>query len=172
MSVLTPGLTYHQKQRLADALRRVAGLPRGSIAVVYMDADVAAARALDYRFTTGSESVSACLAIAASIAAEHRIPVDVAACTYGIAVGVRLGRTFAPQPKARSKWISEEYKRLSEPARRDVQQYIRRLLKIQDPPTPKAPASPQEELAAAKRWAREMGHVASGAQRRNKPRQE
>ena len=28
--------------------------------------------------------------------------------------------------------------------------------------------SPEAELAAARRWARDMGHVASGAQRRNK----
>ena len=165
MSVLTPGLTPNQKQRLADALRRVAGLPLGSVAQVFMDADVAAARALDYR----TDTPTPCRAIAAGITAEHKIASDTAACTYGIAVGVRLGRTFVPQPKARSKWISAEYAALSEPNRRDVQRYIRRLLRIQNPPArANKAASAQEELAAAKRWAREMGRLA-WAQHNGKP---
>src|SRR5688572_16047418 len=104
MSVLTPGLTPHQKQRLADALRRVAGLPHGSVAHIYLDPDLAAARALDYR----TDTPTPCRAIAAGMAAEHKIAPDLAACTYGIAVGVRLGRTFTPQQKPRSKgWISD-----------------------------------------------------------------
>jgi hypothetical protein len=156
-NVLTPGLTPHQKQRLADALRRVAGLPLGSIALVYTDADVASARALDARELDRAQP---CLAVAAWIAAEHRIPVDVAACVFGIATGVRLGRTFIADRPHRSKWISDEYKRLSEPNRRDVQRYIRRLLKIQEPTRHAPAASPQEEVAAARQW------IKTAAQRR------
>ena len=156
MAVLTPGLTSNQKERLADALRRIAGLPVGSVAVVYMDADVAAARALDLRGTTAGP----CLAVAAWIAAEHRIPVDVAACCYGIAAGIRLGRTFATPPHRRSKWISDEYKRLSEPNRRDAQKYIRKLLRAQGPPPRPPAASPQEEIEAARAWAKRAGREA------------
>ena len=163
MAVLTPGLTPNQKQRLADALRRIAGLPLGSIAQIYSDADVAAARA----FNIYTDNPTTCSTVAASIAAEHQIPVVVAACAYGIAVGVRLGRTFAPQPRARSKWISDEYKRLSEPARREAQKYIRKLLRIQDPPPPKAPP-PGVEGEAAKAWAKKMGRLA-WAQHTGKP---
>src|SRR5688500_1429556 len=124
MSVLTPGLTPHQKQRLADVLRRVAGLPLGAITAIYLDADVAAARALNYRTTTQTPSGT----VAACIAAEHTMATDTAACAYGVAVGVRLGRTFGPQPKSRSKgWISEECRQLSAPNRRDAAKYIRRL---------------------------------------------
>lgn len=184
MKVMTPGLTPHQKQRLADAVRRAGGVPLGAITTVYMDADVAAARALNpYSDFTDAE------AVAEAIASEHHLSVTIAACAYGIAVGVRLGRTFAPQPKPRSRaWISEDYRQLTEPNRRDAAKYIRRLLRGQgtsrplgrpygalSPPSsvPREagrPASIEEKIAAAKRWVRDIGHVAAGSQRRNKPR--
>jgi hypothetical protein len=126
-AVLTPGLTPFQKLRLSDALRRIAGLPLGSIAQVYLDVDVAAARGLNPL----TDNAASCSVLAASFAAEHKIPLDIAACAYGIAVGVRLGRTFAPPAPRLKKWISEEYKQLTEPNRRDVRRYIRRILKIQ-----------------------------------------
>ena len=154
MAVLTPGLTYHQRERLADALRRVGGLPLGSITPLYLDCDVAAARALN---VTRAEPADR-RAVVLGIASEHKLPVDVVGFAYGIATGIRLGRTFATPPIQRSKWISEEYKRLSEPARRDAQRYIRKLLKIQDPPLPKS--KPADEIAAAKAWARKAGRLA------------
>jgi hypothetical protein len=92
-----------------------------------LDVDVAAARGLNPL----TDNAASCSMLAASFAAEHKIPIDVAACAYGIAVGVRLGRTFAPPAPRRTKWISEEYKQLTESNRRDVQRYIRRMLKIQ-----------------------------------------
>ena len=151
---------------------------------MYLDADVAAARALDYR----TDRPTPLGTVAAGMAAEHKIAIDIAACAYGVAVGVRLGRTFAPPAKPRSKaWISDDYRQLTEPNRRDAAKYIRKLLKIQGAPrtigrpyaptSPATPASddvragdPEAELAAAKRWARDIGHVASGAQRWNKRR--
>jgi hypothetical protein len=49
--------------------------------------------------------------------------------------------------------------RRSSDNRRDVQRYIRKLLKAQDPPKPKAPKA-EVELAAAKRWMEEAGRLA------------
>ena len=154
-ALLTPGLSYRQRERLADALRRVGGLPLGSITPLYVDCDVAAARALNVR----REEPANCRGVVLNIASEHKLPVDVVGFAYGIATGVRLGRTFAPEPRSRSKWISDEYKRLTEPNRRDAQRYIRRLLRIQEPPPPKA-APIADEVAAAKRWSREAGRRA------------
>jgi hypothetical protein len=96
--------------------------------------------------------------VAAELAGLHGVERVVIGFSFGLAIGIRLGRTFAPPPKSRSKWISDEYKRLTEPNRRDAQQYIRKLLKAQTPPTPR-PSSTAEELAAAKRWIREAGRL-------------
>ena len=180
-AVLTPGLTPLQKQRLADALRRIGGLPLGSITTLFLDCDVAAARALNATLT----EPTSCQAVVRAVAAEHQVTIDVAGFTYGMATGVRLGRSFAPEPKPRSKaWISEEYRQLTEPNRRDAAKYIRKLLKAQGVPRPThraygvgAPATAptrghtattESDGEAAKRWAREMGRVAAGSHRRNK----
>jgi hypothetical protein len=71
---------------------------------------------------------------------------------------LRVGRRFVKPPPPRSKWISAEYKRLTEPNRRDVQKYIRRLLKAQEPRRPPAPSA-DVEIATARRT-REIGRTA------------
>ena len=145
--LLTPGLTPHQRQRVADILIRTGAAPTGELATMYCEADVTAARFLNDH--TGCH-----------------IPV---APTFlqGFAIGLRLGRTFAPLPRPRSKWISDEYRRLSEASRRDVQRYIRRLLRLQNPPPPKAPPAPVE-VEAARTWAKKAGRLA-WAQHTGKP---
>jgi hypothetical protein len=95
----------------------------------------------------------------AQLLEEHRHDARLVAYIAGLAHGVRLGRRFVKPPPPRSKWISAEYKRLTEPNRRDVQRYIRRLLKAQTPPRPAAPSA-DVEMASATRWSRRMGELA------------
>lgn len=151
-AVLTPGLTYRQRERLASALTRIGAVPIGSAASLFVDVDRAAVRALNGH-PTHVEMLMADMADA------HGLPLAVVATCYGIAAGVRLGRTFIVPPPHRKKWISEEYARLTEHNRRDVQRYIRKLLKAQTPPTPK-PSDPRAELAAARKWCRTAGAIA------------
>jgi hypothetical protein len=155
-AVLTPGLTPRQRERLSSALQRIGGAPVGVIASLFMDVDRAAVRALDPR---GPIPGPSCTDVTSAIATAHRLPIEVIACCYGIAVGVRLGRTFIVPPSPRRKWISEEYARLTEHNRRDVQRYIRRLLKAQAPPTPRS-SDPHAELSAARKWIRTAGALA------------
>jgi hypothetical protein len=154
-AVLTPGLTPSQRQQVADVLKRVGLVPMGQLASLFIDVDRAASRALNSVWSTGED----CRVVAGELASAHRVEALTISFAYGLAIGIRQGRTFAPPPKHRSKWISDEYKRLTEPNRRDAQRYIRKLLKAQTPPRPKAPPA-EVELAAAKRWAQEAGRLA------------
>lgn len=150
-----PDLTPLQRQRVADVLTRVGRVPLGSITALFIDVDRAASRAVN----PSRPSYEDCRIVAVELASAHHIDPATVAFTFGVAIGVRMGRTFAPPPTPRTKWISDEYKRLHEGNRRDVQRYIRKLLKAQEPPRPPA-ASPQEELAAARRWMQQAGKAA------------
>lgn len=152
---LTPGLTPFQRQRVADILHRVGCVPMGQLAGLFVDVDRAGVRAIDPVRPSGED----CRLVAAALAYEHHLEAVVVSFAYGLAVGVRQGRTFAPPPPRRSKWISDEYKRLSEPSRRDVQKYIRTLLRAQEPPKPPAPPAALE-VEAARRWVRAAGKLA------------
>ena len=156
-AVLTPGLTYRQRERLASALTRIGAVPVGSAASLFVDVDRAAVRALNGHPVHVETFM-------ADVADAHGLPLAVVATCHGIAVGVRLGRTFVTPPPRRRKWISEEYARLTEHNRRDVQRYIRKLLKAQSPPMPKR-SDPAVELAAARRWSREAGRLARRGER-------
>jgi hypothetical protein len=154
-AVLTPGLTPFQRQQVADVLTRVGIVPRGLLASLFLDVDRAAARVLNPNWPMGID----CRVVAAELSVAHSVDRVIIGFAFGLAIGIRQGRTFAPPPRRHSKWISDEYKRLSEHNRRDVQRYIRKLLKAQDPPKPKAPKA-EVELAAAKRWMQEAGQLA------------
>jgi hypothetical protein len=120
--MLTPDLTTRQAGTLHEHIVRLAGSL--DAAAIYRDADRFAGRwmmTLDAGPQPAPSTVSA-------LAAEYRtVRVEIVAYLAGLAQGVRIGRTFAPGPKPRSKWISEECRRLTEASRRDVQRYIRQL---------------------------------------------
>jgi hypothetical protein len=141
--------------RIVDALTRVGLVPAGQIATLYMDADVTAARVLN----STRPSREDCWHVAAELAGVHQVDERTITFTYGLAIGIRQRLTFAPPPAARSKWISEEYKQLAEPDRRDVQRYIPKLLKVQTPPQAASPRA-RDELAAAREWTRAAGRLA------------
>jgi hypothetical protein len=155
--LLTPGLTPFQAARLRDDLVRLTALPEAIVAPLYMDADRYAGR---YMLKHAADGHATASDIADDLLREHR-QVSAALVGYiaGLAHGIRRGRTFAPPPRARSKWISDEYKRLSEPNRRTVQKHIRALLKAQTPIRQPAPSA-AAELAAAKRWTERFGRAA------------
>jgi hypothetical protein len=152
--LLTPGLTPFQRQQVADVLTRVGIVPRGLLASLFIDVDLAAVRVLN---PTRPE-LTDCRIVAAELAGAHGVDRVTIGFAFGLAIGIRLGRTFI-QPRPRSKWISDEYKRLTESNRKDAQRYIRKLLKAQDPPPPRAPKA-EVELAAAKRWTQDIGRLA------------
>src|SRR5687767_239315 len=110
-ALLTPGLTPFQRQQVADVLSQIGAVPMGQMASLFVDVDVAAARALNIRRPSRRD----CLAVAAELAGEHQINPLIVSFAYGLAIGVRQGRTFAPKSAPRSKaWISEEYRQLHE----------------------------------------------------------
>jgi hypothetical protein len=160
---LTPGLTPQQRIRVADALTRIGNVPTGSVAMLFMDVDRAAARALD-PLTVDASLTLVSESVAMRVATEHKLAREVVAYAYGLAIGIRLGTRFAPRPPKRSKqWISEEYKQLNEDYRRLAARLIRDLLKVQGSPrsTERVKgSSAKDEAMAARKWVREMGRAA------------
>jgi hypothetical protein len=155
--LLTPGLTPLQAARLRDDLVRLTGLPEGIAAPLYMDADRYAGR---YMLKPAADDYGSANDIADDLLRLYRqVPAALAGYIAGLAHGIRRGRTFAAPPRARSKWISDEYKRLSEPNRRTVQKHIRALLKAQTPARQPAPSA-AAELVAAKQWVQRFGAAA------------
>jgi hypothetical protein len=154
--VLTPDLTPLQAASLRDNLLRLTGLPEAAASGVYINADRIAGR---YLLSTYAADPQRASGIIAELLEEHRQNAQLVAYIAGLALGVRLGRRFSLPPKPRAKWISDEYKRLAEPNRRDVQKYIRKLLKAQEPPPPRA-ARAEDETATAREWARRVGREA------------
>src|SRR5512146_1074619 len=121
--VLTPGLTPRQAARLQEHLSRLTRLSADVAAFAYIDADRAAGRWLMSPHVAGHPHAATTIAtLAGAYAADEGILGFVA----GLAHGVRLGRTFAPQAAPRAKqWISDEYRRLSEHLRRHVARMVR-----------------------------------------------
>ena len=135
--MLTPGLTYEQGRRLEEYLLRLSGLAKAPAVALYQDADRVAGRILN---PYGPLDVPRGLDTTGALRAGHAAcPGPVVGYVAGLAFGVRLGRTFTAPPRRRSTWISEEYRRLSESSRREVQRFIRRLLKAQEAPQVAAP---------------------------------
>jgi hypothetical protein len=155
--MLTPGLTVNQAFSLDEYLRRLSGLPPAAAVPLYQDADLVAGRILSTRASVDLERASDTIAALRDV---HPQPVAIVAYVTGLAFGVRLGKTFSAPPKRRSKWISEEYKRLSEPSRRQVQRLIRMLLKAQEPALFNKRRDPQEDVADARRWIQAAGKQA------------
>jgi hypothetical protein len=126
----------------------------------YRDADLHAGRVLNTRASL--DPIPACATVAA-LRAAHPLAGIMAAYVAGLAFGVRLGKTFAPLPGKRSKWISDEYRRLSESARVEVQRMIRTLLRAQQP-VPRRhsqrPADAAADMAAVQRWKQSAGRAA------------
>jgi hypothetical protein len=89
--LLTPGLTPFQRQQVADVLTCVGIVPRGLLASLFVDVDVAAARALN----STRPSREDCHSVANELAAAHGIDTLTASFAYGMAIGVRQGRRFA-----------------------------------------------------------------------------
>jgi hypothetical protein len=159
---LTPGLTPQQRIRVSDALTRIGNVPRGSVAMLFMDVDRAAARALD-PLTADASRTLVSESVAMRVATEHKLAGEVVAYAYGLAVGIRLGTRFAPRPKRSKQWISEEYKQLNEDYRRLAARIIRDLLKVQGSPRSTERikrGSANAEAMAARKWVREMGRAA------------
>src|SRR5688572_5206914 len=156
--LLTPGLTRLQAEGLRLDLIRLTGMPAAVAIGIYADADRIAGRYL--MSPHAADHLNAQCTIAALLA-DHRHDRQLVAYIAGLAHGVRLGRRFIKPPPPRSKWISDEYKRLTEPSRRDVQKYIRRMLKAQEPRRPPAPSA-DVEIAAAQDWTRHIGRLARG----------
>lgn len=165
-AMVTPGLTPLQRQQVADVLRRVGHVPLGQIASLFVDLDTAAARVLN----VSRPSHDNCESVAQDAARQHQMEPIITSFAFGLAVGLRQGRAFAPAPPPRAKhWISEEYRQLYEENRRTAAKFIRTLLKAQGAPRQPGASSPtrasqqatkESELAAAQRWARETGRAA------------
>jgi hypothetical protein len=136
---LTPGLTDSQRQRVADILERVGGVPLGLLAMVFSDVDRQAANVFSTRYFVRAalrgerETAPRAEPIAEMVAKEHQIPVPVAAFAYGYALGVRLGRTFITPPKRPRQSISDDWSRLHEQNKATAKRYIRGLLRAQEP---------------------------------------
>jgi hypothetical protein len=99
--------------------------------------------------------------VAAMAAAEHRIPITVAAFCYGMACGVRLGRSFVPVPKRPRQIISEDWQRLHPNNRKTAARFIRSLLRVQEPEVTPVRNLPDrvtgKDAETARRWMREAG---------------
>ena len=138
---LAPGLLPFQRQKLADVIRHIGGVPLGQIAPVFMNADVRAVRALDPNAT--DLHAEACATIAPVLAKEHAIGIMPAAWCCGFAIGLRLGRKFG-----RLRQGPQFLERL--PQRR-----IEKLIGMVS-----AALGPDVEEVAARTWAREAGKTA------------
>ena len=156
-AVLTPGLTPFQRQRVGDVLHRVGLVPMGRLASVFIDVDRAAVRVLN----TARPSREDCHVIAAELAGMHAIDRVTVGFCYGLAIGIRQGRTFAPVSRRSKQWISDEYRQLREHNRRAAARFIRQLLKAQGAPRPTTTKRGiADDVEAAQRWIREAGAVA------------
>lgn len=154
--VFTPTLTPRQKQDVADLLHRAGGVPVGSLASVFADVDVLAARALNIRRTDAAPRAGD---VAPALAADHRVTPIAASFSFGFALGIRLGLTCIPPMRRAKHWISEEYKRLHEDNRRTVARFIRQLLRAQDPPIRKTRPSGRD-AESARAWMQTAGRLA------------
>ena len=155
--MLTPNLTPTQTARLMDALSRMTGLP--SAPALYVDADRIAGR---WMLAPHHDHDPATVTIATLVQSYH-VPPGLAGYVAGLALGVRLGRSF-PAPRRRP--LSVEYARLAPEQRRDVDRLIREMatgrgmmtfLSYDVPVTTKASSPPEDDLAAATKWARQAG---------------
>lgn len=158
--LLTPGLTPRQTDRLREHLTRLTAMPGASS--IYIDADRAAGRWLVSPHAVDHPPARCTIA---AIAADYpAATLDVVGFIVGFAHGIRIGRTFAPPAPPRSKrWISEDYRQLTDAGRRDASRYIRKLLKVERRilERPKQTAAPAAvEAAAARRWAQTAGKSA------------
>lgn len=162
---LTPGLTHGQRQAVADALRRVGGVPLGKLAVVFMDADVWAARAFSARYAVRAalrEAGDAPRAddVVPPIADEHGVPAGSVAFTFGLAVGLRLGQRFWPRGMRTLRYLPDDFAKLDRNQRDRVTRIVRSLLAGIEPyrtpgvrPGTRRPQTIMAaDLEAAKRW--------------------
>lgn len=152
--MLAPGLSAFQQQRVAEVLLRVGQVPIVSVTPLFMDADRAAARALDVHRPARHGRPSRNGPFVGRV--DSGIPLTF---VFGFAVGLRLGRSFVTPPKRSKHWISAEYRALHAHNRRSAARYIRHLLKAQAPPAPSAyPAT--DQTAIAKAWVQKAGALA------------
>jgi hypothetical protein len=161
--LLTPGLTPRQTDRLREHLIRLTA--SGAAVPVYIDADRLAGR---WMLSPHAADHQPARCTVATIKADYpAMAIELVAYIAGFAQGIRIGRTFAPAPASRAKrWISEEYRQLTEPGRRDAARYIRKLLKIERHRDVKPHAAPAAvEAASARAWVRKAGQTARAAQR-------
>ena len=98
-ALLTPGLTPFQRQQVADVLAQIGAVPMGQMASLFVDVDVAAARALNIRRRSRRD----CLAVAAELAGEHHINPLIIGFAYGLAIGVRQGRARSLRGRRRGR---------------------------------------------------------------------
>ena len=94
----------------------------------------------------------------AALRAAYPLVGVMAAYVGGLAFGVGLGRTFAPLPAKRSRWISDEYKQLTGNCH-EVATLIRLLLRGQRPVAP-ALRPCGRGPAAVVRWNQSAGRAA------------
>lgn len=159
--LLRPGLTDRQTQRLQGHLLQLTAT--ASALSIYTDADRYAGRWMATPAACGREPA---LSAVDGVRADHlNTPIILVAYVTGMAQGIRIGRTFAPIQRRAKQWISEEYRRLTVAGRRDVQRYIRKLLKIEQRKPAAAGAPAATEATHAREWARQMGSNARTHQR-------
>jgi hypothetical protein len=154
--LLTPGLTDRQTQRLSWHLSRLTASAPDTVPI-YTDADRFAGRWIAMPERAGRTPA---LSAITEVAEGHpATAITLVAYITGLAQGIRLGRILAPAQKKRAKrWISEEYRRLSEAGRREVARYVRRLLALEiGNPKPRRMASAKEEARAARAWIQRAG---------------
>ena len=177
----TPGLTHGQRHAVADALRRVGGVPLGLLALVFMDVDRAAAQAFSPRNAVRAalrgedikDQVRTTSDLPQYVAAEHGVSVSAAAFAYGCAIGLRLGRQFWPRSERPRRYISDDYRRLDRNQKDRVTRIIRGMLTGYDvimkpgpKPGPQRQTIIEADLAAGARWKRESGQRVRNEARR------
>jgi hypothetical protein len=172
--MLSPGLSPHQQTTVSDYLARIGHVPAGVVVPLFSDVDVAAARALDIRHTlrlqrrtpgrtiTADEMLS-CASVLGRVCVEHAVSLTTAAFAYGCALGLRLGREFAPRMRRPRQSLSEDYAKLHDTNKREAAKFIRGLLRIQNPASVQRRTSAKalaDDVNSARRWAHDAGKLA------------
>ena len=161
--LLTPNLTPMQRARLSDLLSRQTGLR--SAPLMYANADRIAGA---WMLTPWKDHQDASGTIAALVA-EYHVASELAGYIAGMAMGVRLGRSFGSRGvREPRRSISAEYEKLDAEDRHSVRQLIRRLARgdvvvrmlVPKRASQTAAAATAENIEHAKKWAREMGRAA------------
>jgi hypothetical protein len=132
---------------------------------MYADADRVAGA---WMLTSWKDHQDASTTIAA-LMTEYHVAAELAGYIAGMAMGVRLGRSFGSRgDREPRRPISAEYEKLDADDRRSLRQLIRRLaqgdvvFRIMAPkqPSQTAAKAAAENVEDARRWGREMGRTA------------